>query len=142
MAQRLPSLVLSVVVLAVSGWGALAATFFGFTMKCGDSCGTPPPWRDDPSAWQWEAFGWVGVAGLFVAFVFVIAVALRRTLGASLALGSWAVLAVAFLKLLTDSGLTSHRVRGSLALGVLVLVGVAAIGLGRPRDESRPARMT
>jgi hypothetical protein len=141
-AQRLPSLALSIVVLAVSGWGALAGSFFGFAMKCGDSCGTPPPWHEDPSAWQWEAFGWVAVGGLFAAFVFVIAVALRRTLGASLALGSWAVLAIVFLKLLADSGLTSHPVRGWLALGALVLVGVAAIGLARPRDEFTSARLT
>jgi cell division protein FtsW (lipid II flippase) len=136
MAQRLGSITLAIGIAALSGFGALVGSTWGFGLKCDDSCSTPPPWREDPNAWQWDAFGWIGIGGFVCALVFVIVVVLRRKLVAWVALGSWAVLAIVFLKLFRDSGLTSHAGRGWIALAALFVVGVGAVAL----TPSRRAR--
>lgn len=115
----------------------LLGVLWGFSLKCDDSCGTPPPWRDDPDAWQWNAIGVLAIAGLACALAFFAAVALRWKIAAFAALVAWAVVAGVFLNLFSDSGLTSHAERGWGALLVLVTAGLAAIGLV-PRRR-RPA---
>jgi hypothetical protein len=123
-------------IVAASGFGALIGVFWGFGLKCDDSCSSAPLWRDDPDAWQWQAFGTVGIAGFASALVFLAAVALRWRWLALAALAVWAALAGAFMVLFRDSGLTSNAGRGWTAIAVLLLAGVAAVALGRPRAKT------
>jgi hypothetical protein len=132
MAQRVGAVVLAIGIAAVSGFGALVGTAWGFGLKCDDSCGTPPPWRDDPNAWQWGALGWVAIGGFLCALLLVLVVALGRTVAAAAALGSWTILGFLFLKLLRDSGLTSNPGRGWMALSALALAGMIAVALTSP----------
>ena len=131
MAYRLGSLALALVIAAFSGFGALVGLVWGLSLKCDDSCSTAPPWRDDPNSWQWDAFAWVGIAGFVCALVFLSVIILGRTRVAWLSLASWAALAVVFLRLFDDSGLTSHPGRGWLALAALVVTGGASVAMAR-----------
>jgi hypothetical protein len=70
MARRTSSLVLAASIAAASGFGALIGMFWGFGLKCDDSCSSGPLWRDDPDAPQWHMFGSVGIAGFACALVF------------------------------------------------------------------------
>lgn len=63
MVSQAGALLLGAAIAASSGFSALIGVLFGFSLKCDDSCRTPPGWRENPDAWQWEAFGWVAVAG-------------------------------------------------------------------------------
>jgi multidrug transporter EmrE-like cation transporter len=127
--------VLAAAVAAVSGLAALIGMAWGFGLKCDDSCGTPPPWRDDVNAWQWNALGAIGIGGFACAAIFVLAIAAGRRVAAAVALAAWAGLAAAFLTLFRDSGLTSHAERGWLGLAGLAILGVAAIAVRPPRAE-------
>jgi len=134
MVSRLGSLALAIGLAAVSGFGALAGTFWGFGLKCDDSCASPPArWRDDPDSWQWETLGWVSLAGLCCALVFLVLVAVRLRAAAVGALAAWAVLAGVYLDLFRDSGLVSHVERGWLALSALFVAGVIAVLLAPSR---------
>jgi hypothetical protein len=122
--------------VVASGFGALIGAFWGFGLKCDDSCSNGPLWRDDPDASQWQAFGAVGIAGLASALIFLGAVALRRIWLALGTLAVWAVLAGRFMVLYRDSGLTSNAERGWTAIAVLLLAGAAAVALGRSRTQT------
>jgi hypothetical protein len=132
------AVLLALSVAAVSGFAALIGTFWGFGLKCDDSCGTPPPWRDDPNASQWSALGATGLAGFACALVFLVGVAAGSRAIASAALGAWVLLAVGFLTLFRDSGLTSHAERGWLGLAGVALAGIVAIALRPPRARPLP----
>ena len=105
--RGLPPLVplVTLLILLVSGWAALAGAFWGFGLKCDDSCGTPPPWRDDPDAWQWSALGWSGIGAFSCALLLFFAVIARRRVLGWVAAGGSAALGVTFLLLLDGSGL-------------------------------------
>jgi hypothetical protein len=133
MPRRFASFALSATVATVSGFAALSGLFWGFGLKCDDSCGDPPPWRDDVNAWQWEALGVVGVVAFGCSLVFVVALAAGRRTLASLALTAWVLAAVAYLVLFRDSGLTSHAGRGWLGLAIVAGAGVVAIASRPPR---------
>jgi len=137
MPRRIGAVLLAVTIAGVSGFEALAGAFWGFTLKCDDTCGTPPPWRDDPDAWQWDALGIVGLAGLGCALLFVACIALGRRWLAFATLIIWAALATSFLILLDESGLTSHAGRGWAGLSAFVVVGLAASAL-TGRSAARP----
>jgi hypothetical protein len=109
--RALPLLLLAPCAIA-SGFAALTGAFWGFGLRCDDTCGTPPPWRDDPNAWQWDALAEASLAALVAALLLVAAVAFRRPLIAGVALVSWTIASVVFLSFLDDSGLTSHVERG------------------------------
>jgi hypothetical protein len=136
MAQRAGSLLLAAGIAAASAFGALVGLFWGFGLTCDDSCSSGPLWRDDPNAWQWRAFGTVGIAGFASALVFLTAVALRWRWLAFATLAAWAALAGAFMVLFDDSGLTSNAGRGWTAIAVLLVAGVAAVALGRPQAQT------
>jgi hypothetical protein len=138
MARLGGSLVLATGVAGISGLGALLGMLWGFGLKCDDSCGTPPPWRENPSAWQWDALGIVGIAGFVCALGLLAAVALRRRPIALAALVSWALLAGAFIRLFRESGLTSHAERGWAGLPAVVIAGLGAIALTPPREKPAP----
>jgi hypothetical protein len=133
MPRRFASFALSAAVATVSGFAALIGLFWGFGLKCDDSCGDPPPWRDDVNAWQWDALGAVGVGAFGCSLVFVVALAAGWRTLASLALAAWGLAAATFLVLFSDSGLTSHAGRGWLGLAVVAAAGVAAIASRPPR---------
>jgi hypothetical protein len=135
MAQRAAGILLAAGIAAASGFAALIGMFWGFGLTCDDSCSSGPLWRDDPDAWQWQAFGIVGIAGCASALLFLAAVALRWRWLALATLAVWAVLAGAFMVLFRDSGLTSNAERGWTAIAVLLLAGVAAVALVRPRPQ-------
>ena len=138
MARRISSLFLAAGIAVASGFGALIGVFWGFGLKCDDSCSSGPLWRDDPDASQWHTFGTLGIAGFGCALVFLAAVALRSRWLALGALAVWAVLAGAFMVLFRDSGLTSNVERGWTAVAVVLLVGVGAVALAGSRAQ--PAR--
>ena len=121
-------------IAAASAFAALTGVFWGFGLTCDDSCSGAPPWRDDPEAWQWDAFGWVSVAGFASALGFLVSVARGSRSFALGALVVWAVLGCVWTILLRDSGLTSNAARGWSALAVLVLAGIAATALTRRRS--------
>jgi hypothetical protein len=124
------ALACSIPIAVASGLAALPGMLFGFSLKCDDSCGTAPPWRDDPGAWQWNALGYVAVTGALCGLLLVVLLVMRRRVLAGLTLTLWTACAVAFLKLFEDSGLTSNAVTGWYAIAILVLLGIVA--LARP----------
>ncbi|HEU0304005.1 MAG TPA: hypothetical protein VFR32_05435 [Gaiellaceae bacterium] len=134
MTQRVASLLLASVIAASSAYGALIGVFWGFGLKCDDSCSSAPLWRDDPNAWQWDALGTVALAGFACGLIFLLALTLRWRLFSLVVLAAWATLAAAFLTLFRDSGLTSNAERGWAGLAALLLAGLAAIAL-TPRPE-------
>ncbi len=89
-------------------------------LRCDESCEDPPEvWRDDPSAWQWDALAAFGLAAAAASIVFLVAVALgRRYLG-------WIALVVTSLAV---AGFVA--IESASGLGILGLVGVAVIGGG------------
>ena len=131
MIARAFSLLLALAVIVATGFAALVGMLWGFGLKCDDSCSTPPPWRDDPNSWQWDALGGSAVAAFALALLFGIGVAARRPVLASAALAAAGALAYVFLVLFRDSGLTSQPERGWLGLGVGAVGGAAAIVLSR-----------
>ncbi len=132
MARRTIALLLAGAIGIASAFAALLGSFWGFALTCDDSCGTPPPWRDDPDAWQWGALAAVALAAFAVALVFVVAIALRRRLLGSAVLLGWVVAASVFLNLFRDAGLTSNPGRGWAGLTVLAVAGLVAVALTRP----------
>ena len=131
MAKQAGAVLLACGIAAASGFGALVGTTFGLGLTCDDSCSSAPPWREDPHAWQWQAFGWVAIAGFACALVFLAAIALRRRSASLATLAAWVLLAAAFMTLFRESGLTSNAGRGWAAIVVLFGAGVIAIALTR-----------
>jgi hypothetical protein len=126
---------LALVVVAATAFAALLAVIFGFGLQCDESCDPDGRWQDDPSAWQWQLLGWVGVVCLAAAFFLLLAAAAGWSRVAPAALAVWFVLAVALGALLA-SGLSAE----SMLVPVVVLLigssGVGSVLLGR----SQPAR--
>ena len=102
---RLGTAFLTLGLVALSGWGALVGITFGFGLKCDDRCSTLGSWRDDPQAWQWQAFGFAGIGLFLSALVLLGAVVLGRTRAAVAAFVAWALIGLAFAALLDGSGL-------------------------------------
>ena len=136
MARRAGAFLLATGIVAVSFFEALTGVFWGFGLKCDDSCSSGPRWRDSPDSWQWEAFGIAGIAGLGCALAFLVAIAFRLRWLAACALAAWTGLAWWYMTLFRESGLTSNAERGWLAIALLVLAGAAAIAL-TPRRVAR-----
>ena len=128
MARRVGASLLAMGIVAVSCFAALIGMLWGFELKCDDSCSIGSHWRESPESWQWEAFGYAGLAALGCALVL-------RWL-AFFALVAWAGLAWEFMTLFRDSGLTSNAERGWLAIVFLLLVGAVAIALTPPRTAT------
>src|SRR2546428_9963369 len=78
MPRRSVSVLLAIGIAPVSGFAALMGTVWGFGLKCDDSCSTAPPWRDDPSAWQWNALGVVALGGFVSSLALISLVTSRR----------------------------------------------------------------
>lgn len=131
--RHLVGLALALGVAAASAFLALVAVLWGFALKCDDSCSTARGWREDPNAWEWSAFGWVGIGGFVAALLVLIAIALRRKLVAWFALALWGICGVVYLRLLSGSGLTSHEPRGWVALAALAVAAGIAVELMNPR---------
>ena len=104
---RLLALLLTLLVVAISGWAALVGWLWGFGLKCDESCSDiGGAWREDSDAWQWSALGWSGIGVLSCALLLFTALIARRRALAWLAAGGWVALGVAFLVLLDGSGLS------------------------------------
>jgi hypothetical protein len=121
-----------------SGFAALIGTFWGFGLTCDDTCGTAPPWRDDPNAWQWGVLAVASLAVLATGLLLAAAVAFRRPLIAGAVLVSWTIASVVFLSLFDDSGLTSHVERGWVGVGALFSAAAGAIALSRRGRKGEP----
>ena len=76
-------------------------------------------WRDDPSAWQWDALAAFGLAAVTASIVFLVAVALRRRYVGRIALVATSLAVADFIAIERASD-----------LGILGLVAVALIGGG------------
>jgi hypothetical protein len=63
--------------------------------------------------------------------IFLVTVAAQWRLLALTVLASWTALGFTFVTLFHESGLMSHTGRGWAGLSVLVLAGLAAVGLSR-----------
>ena len=124
MARRVVAVLFALVTVAASAFGALLAALYGFGLQCDDSCDSGGSWRDDPGAWEWQLFGWVGIVCLAAALVVLTAVAAGLGRLAAVALVAWLVSAVTYGVLITR-GLSAD---GALAAIVLLLVAVAAVG--------------
>ena len=118
------AVLLALVAVAASAFGALLAALYGFGLQCDESCDSGGSWRDDPGAWEWQLFGWVGIVCLAAALVLLTAVAAGLGRLAAVALVAWLVSAVTYGVLITR-GLSAD---GALAAIVLLLVGAAAVG--------------
>ena len=129
MLERATAFVLATGVVAVSAFAAVVGTTWGFGLKCDDSCGTAGTWRDDPSAWQWEALGTLGLTGFLFAIGLLAGVALRQRVIMIVALCGWIGVAAAFTNLLRTSGLASMTPADAAALVMLVCAGAASVGL-------------
>jgi hypothetical protein len=140
MARRADAFLLATGIAAASCLAALIGLLWGFGLKCDDSCSIGPHWREDPQAWQWDAFGIAGLAGLGCAVVLLGAVAFRLRWLAVCVLIAWAGVAWAFMALFRDSGLTSNAERGWLTIVLLLLAGAVAIALTPPRTARTEAR--
>ena len=124
MARRLVAVLFALVAVAASAFGALLAALYGFGLQCDDSCDSGGSWRDDPGAWEWQLFGWVGIVCLVAVLVLLTAVAAGLSRLAAVALVAWLVSAVTY-GVLIIRGLSAD---GALAVIVLFLVGAAAVG--------------
>ena len=100
---------------------------WGFGLRCDDTCGDPPPWRDDEDAWQWSALGWTGIAAAVLAIAFLIALELRRRVPATVAAVGWVPAAAWYLVLLDESGLTSNAWRGWVGIAVIATAMALAL---------------
>jgi hypothetical protein len=123
-ARRVVAVLFALVAVAASAFGALLAALYGFGLQCDESCDSGGSWRDDPGAWEWQLFGWVGIVCLAAALVLLTAVAAGLSRLAAVALVAWLVSAVTYGVLITR-GLSAD---GALAAIVLLLVGAAAVG--------------
>jgi hypothetical protein len=123
-ARRVVAVLFAIVAVAASAFGALLAALYGFGLQCDESCDSGGSWRDDPGAWEWQLFGWVGIVCLAAALVLLTAVAAGLSRLAAVALVAWLVSAVTYGVLITR-GLSAD---GALAAIVLLLVGAAAVG--------------
>jgi hypothetical protein len=80
MTARIFSLLLAFVSWACSAWLALAAYVWGVVLKCDDSCSDVGGWREDPDAWQWNAFAAAGLVAFLAGTGLLVFVWLRRPL--------------------------------------------------------------
>lgn len=124
MARRAVAVLLALVTVAASAFGALLAALYGFGLQCDESCDSGGSWRDDPDAWEWQLYGWVGIVCLAAAIVLLAAVAAGVSRLATGALAAWLGSAVTYGVLITG-GLSAD---GVLVAVVLLLVGAAAVG--------------
>jgi hypothetical protein len=115
---------LALVAVAASAFGALLAALYGFGLQCDESCDSGGSWRDDPGAWEWQLYGWVGIVCLAAALVLLAAVAAGLSRLAATALVAWLVSAVTYGVLITG-GLSADA---ALVALVLLLVGASAVG--------------
>lgn len=136
MTLRIGGLLVAAAIVAASGFVALAGTFWGFTLRCDDTCGTPPPWRGDPNAWQWDALGWTAIAVFACAVLFLGSLAVRKTILSVGMLALWTLAAGSCLVLFRDAGLTSNAARGWVGIAVCVSAGAAAVAASTPRGRS------
>ncbi|SRR6266496_816359 len=130
------------VYLAGTAAWALATGVFA-ALGCDDACGAPPyrDWRENPDAWQYGVIGWMGVAGLAIAIVAVIASWFRRRLGIA-AFCVHASLFVANGVVLVD-GVTHRTVPALFVFAVLSVAVAGALAVsGRTRRHPRRAAPT
>ena len=135
--RRVAAILLALGVSAASGFGALVGTLWGFTLKCDDACSEDSPdWHGDVHAWQWDAMGWLSLAGFACSLSFALAVVFGRLRLAALALAAWTAVAACYLALFVGSGLTSHEARAWLVVPGLLCAGVGALALLRDGRQS------
>ena len=138
-ARRPAAFLLALAIVFVSGCAAVVGMLWGFGLKCDDSCSSPPPWRNDPGAWQWSAIGWTGIAAVACAVLFLVALAARRLVAAAFVAAVWTGLAAWYIVLFDESGLTSNVQRGWLGLAGAVAALAAAVALTASADLSEPS---
>jgi hypothetical protein len=128
--RRIGSILLAVGVVALAvAYGLLAIVLAA--LRCDESCEDPPDvWRDDPSAWQWDALAAFGLAAVAASIVFLVAVALaRRHLG-------WIALAATSLTVAGFVAIESATGVGILGLVALALIGIGSIALLPERERA------
>jgi hypothetical protein len=126
-AMRLARVLVAVGVVAVSVFASLVGMLWGFGLKCDDTCSTPPPWRNDAGAWQWNALGAVGPVALGFALALLVGVASGRKLLAFASWAIWVLVSIAYISLFKSSGLTSPAYRGWLGLAIVGLIALLAV---------------
>jgi hypothetical protein len=117
--KRAGAILLTLAVVAICcSFGVIGLLFTGF--RCWESCEDPPEvWSDDPDSWQWDALGALGLATIASAIVLLVLVILKRRTASWIALGTTALLAVAFT-----------AIDNTTELGILGVVAIVALGAG------------
>jgi hypothetical protein len=101
------ALLVTLVIVAISGCVAFVGTLYGFGLKCDDLCSnTPDSWGEDPDAWQWRALGWSSAGAFGCALLFFAALIARQRVLAQVTAGGWVALGIAFLVLWNGSGIS------------------------------------
>jgi hypothetical protein len=134
-ARRILALVLALAIAVISAGAGFAGMVWGFGLRCDDTCGEAPPWRDDEDAWQWSALGWTGIAAAGLAIAFLIALGLRLRPVAAIAAAGWLAVFAWYLVLLDESGLTSNAHRGWFGLTLAVAAMAVAIAWTPKRER-------
>jgi hypothetical protein len=100
------ALLLTLVIVAISGCAAFVGTLYGFGLKCDESCSKiGGSWSVERDAWQWDALGWCSVGVFGCALLFFAALIARRRVLAQVTAGGWVALGIAFLVLWNGAGI-------------------------------------
>ena len=92
------ALLLTLVIVAISGVVAFVGTLYGFGLKCDELCSrTPESWREERDAWQWDVLGWSSIGLFGCALLFVAALVARQRVLAQVTAGGWMALGITFL---------------------------------------------
>jgi hypothetical protein len=101
------ALLLTLVIVAISGCVAFVGTLYGFGLKCDESCSKiAESWSEERDAWQWGALGWSSIGMFGCALVFCAALIGRRRVLAQVTAVGWVALGIAFLGLWDGAGIS------------------------------------
>jgi hypothetical protein len=120
-------------------WAAVSLLIAG--MECDESCFESSDWRHREGAWQWDAIGALGLAGLGAATAVALFVVARRRGPAAAGLGIHALAFAGWAILLMESWTWRNDVLPVVALAAAAgLAAVALSGRERAADDGDPVR--
>ena len=103
-------------------------------LSCDDNCSPAPGWRNDPSAWQWQAIVVVGLVIFVSALVLTVAVLMRRAEELRRLAALTQLVAVVVLAILSWTATDTH---GAWTYPMWILLFFGATGLGSVMSARR-----